>query len=380
LVCWLFRFYDYFGDIYLLLTNKILSLIDTVLDPLLGLSAEAMGFKLQITEKGKEAGKAEETLVELHAGFPTDTLKSTLLPALDTALKQAFPSESCHLALNSFIEAHRTQMLGKALRSVKNTIAIASGKGGVGKSTVTVNLAAALAKAGARVGILDADIYGPSVPMMLGEHKPVVMEGERYAPVQAHQLSAMSIGYLTAEGQDALIWRGPMLAKALLQMLDITAWDNLDYLFIDLPPGTGDIPLSLVQKIPLTAAIVVTTPQQISTLDAEKAIKMFQRTGIDVLGVVENMSYHHCSHCGHEDLLFGQGGGKALTERYDLPFLGQLPLNSQIQRLCDEGKPAVLYGEKALADAFMKVALQAAQLLAKKPLNYAGKFPPVVIE
>lgn len=356
-----------------MLTNAILSCIDTTLDPLLDLNAEAMGLKVQVTEKNNDV------FLDLLAGFPTNTLSLQFLPELETALTEAFPSIRFHLALDFFIGAHRTQMVGKALRSVKNTIAIASGKGGVGKSTVTVNLAAALAKAGARVGILDADIYGPSIPMMLGTHEPVAMEEDRYIPVRAHELVAMSIGYLT-DGNDALIWRGPMLAKALLQMLDITAWDNLDYLFIDLPPGTGDIPLSLVQKIPLTTAIVVTTPQQIATLDAGKAIKMFQRTGIDVLGVVENMSYHHCSHCGHEDLLFGQGGGKSLAEEYQVPLLGQLPLNRRIQSLCDEGKPTALYGEKPLADAFMKVALQAAMLLAKKPLNYAGKFPPIVVE
>ncbi len=369
----LFRLFNYFRNVYLI-TSKILNAIATTLDPLLGLNAEDLGLKVQLTEKNNDV------FLDLLAGFPTKTLDCNFLPKLENTLRELFPSVHFHIAIDSFIQAHRTQMMGKALRSIKNTIAIASGKGGVGKSTVTVNLAAALAKAGARVGILDADIYGPSIPMMLGTHQPVTMDDDqRYVPVSAHGLSAMSIGYLT-DTDDALIWRGPMLAKALLQMLDITAWDNLDYLFIDLPPGTGDIPLSLVQKIPLTAAIVVTTPQQIATLDADKAIKMFQRTNIDILGVVENMSYHHCSNCGHEYLLFGQGGGTSLAEKFKVPLLGQLPLNGRIQSLCDEGTPIALYGDKPLADAFMKVALEAAVRLAKKPLNYAGKFPPVVVE
>src|SRR3989338_6783439 len=211
------------------------------------------------------------------------------------------------------IKAHQTQLAGMALKNVKNTIAIASGKGGVGKSTVAVNLAAALAQAGARVGLLDADIYGPSIPLMLGATEPVQVVDERYQPAFVHNIQAMSIGYLTQQSDQALIWRGPMLAKALIQMLDLTAWDDLDYLFIDLPPGTGDIQLSLVQKIPLTGAIVVTTPQQVATLDAGKAIQMFKTTHIHLLGLIENMASHQCSNCGHEEALFGHGGAAALS-------------------------------------------------------------------
>lgn len=265
------------------------------------------------------------------------------------------------------IEARSTQMPGKRLRHVKNTIAIASGKGGVGKSTVTVNLAAALAKTGARVGILDADIYGPSIPLMLGKTNEVGINNDRYIPVKAHGIQAMSIGYLT-QGGEALIWRGPMLAKALIQMLDITDWDDLDYLFIDLPPGTGDIQLSLVQKIPLTGAVVVTTPQELAVIDAEKALKMFTRTQIDVLGIVENMSLHTCSTCHHQDALFGQGGAAALCHQYNIPLLGQLPLDSAIRASGDQGLPAALSTHEALSQPWQQIALQFTSALNKKPL------------
>nr|WP_232220682.1 Mrp/NBP35 family ATP-binding protein [Legionella tunisiensis] len=241
---------------------------------------------------------------------------------------------------------------------------MASGKGGVGKSTVTVNLAVALARAGARVGILDADIYGPSIPLMLGKTKPVEISGNHYLPVSAHGIQAMSIGYLT-DNEQALIWRGPMLAKSLLQMLDITLWDELDYLLIDLPPGTGDIQLSLVQKIPITGAVVVTTPQNVATLDAQKAMKMFAKTGIDVLGLVENMSLHICSQCGHQEAIFGTGGGQKLSESFQTTLLGQLPLNSRIRSQCDEGCPIAAQGNDELAKTFIKTAMQTAITLAK---------------
>lgn len=355
------------------MSRNIIELVNSVTDQLLGLNAEAMGIRIDLDEDNKQLS------LNLHAGFPTLSLATSYLPALEAAIQQARPSLKINTNLDFFVKAHRTQLIGKGLKGVKNTIAIASGKGGVGKSTVTINLATALARAGAKVGILDADIYGPSIPMMLGKHKPVELSGDHYLPVEAHGIYAMSIGYLM-DGNQALIWRGPMLAKSLIQMLDITLWDDLDYLFIDLPPGTGDIQLSLVQKIPLTAAIVVTTPQNIATLDAEKAIKMFEKTGIDVLGLIENMSLHVCSNCGHEDAIFGHGGGEHLGNNYHIPLLGQLPLDTRIRNQCDEGTPTAMHGETVLADAFMKTALTTAITLAKKPINYASKFPPIVVE
>lgn len=347
-------------------------LLNNIQDDILNLTAKQLGLKPVIHTQDKQLE------LILKAGFPTEFLKQSLLPSLLAALQAKLPEYSLKIAFDDFIKSHRTQLAGKGLRGVKNTIAIGSGKGGVGKSTVTVNLAIALAKAGAKVGILDADIYGPSIPLMLGETKPVEIKDERYLPVQAHGVEAMSIGYLT-DSQEALIWRGPMLAKSLIQMLDLTQWDELDYLFIDLPPGTGDIQLSLVQKIPLTAAIVVTTPQNVATLDAQKALKMFSRTNIDVLGIVENMSLHVCSHCGHQEAIFGDGGGETLSESFHVPLLGQLPLDKRIQMQCDEGKPTAT-GTDPLANEYLKTALRAAIALSQKPLNYADKFPDIVVE
>lgn len=341
--------------------------------PLLNKTLDELGFKVTIIPENNKL------TIRLLAGFPTQALETTLLPFIETRLAQSFPDLNMAIEINHFIPAYRTQLPGRGLRGVKNTIAIASGKGGVGKSTVAVNLAAALSKAGARVGILDADIYGPSIPMMLGATAPVAVQGDHYLPVQAQGLQAMSIGYLT-DSEQALIWRGPMLAKSLLQMLDLTLWDDLDYLFIDLPPGTGDIQLSLVQKIPLTAAIVVTTPQNIATLDAQKAIKMFEKTGIDVLGLIENMAIHHCSACGHEESIFGEGGAQALSEKFNTPLLGQLPLDTRIRSQGDEGCPTAMLENNALSDLLMKIALQTAVALSRKPLNYADKFPPIVVE
>lgn len=279
------------------------------------------------------------------------------------------------------LQAHQTQLPGKSLRGVKNVIAIASGKGGVGKSTVTVNLAVALAKTGARVGILDADIYGPSIPQMLGQKTPVEINTDsRYIPVQAHGIHAMSMGYLTADREAPLMWRGPMLAKSLIQMLDITAWDNLDYLLIDLPPGTGDIQLSLVQKIPLTAGIIVTTPQTVATADAEKALLMFEQTNIHVLGLVENMAEHICSNCGHHSTLFGTGGADALSKKHNATLLGQLPLHADIRKNSDSGQPSALQDNTELANAFKALAFNVDTAIRKRPLNYANKFPPIVTE
>lgn len=352
--------------------NTLISILASIIDPFTGLTAVDMGLEAATETDGKT------TRLRLKAGFPVKILKETYIPLLRESIKAALPENHVEIDLVSFIKAHKTQLPGQALRGVKNTLAIASGKGGVGKSTVTVNLAIALANLGARVGILDADIYGPSIPLMLGKTDAVKVQEDKYLPVLAHGVLAMSIGYLT-QSEQALIWRGPMLAKSLLQMMNITFWDDLDYLFIDLPPGTGDIQLSLVQKIPLTAAIVVTTPQQVATLDAEKALTLFDKTGIDVLGIVENMALHVCSQCQHEESIFGTGGAEALCDKHQCALLGQLPLNGQVREDCDAGQPTAATG-KPLAGIFIKTALTAAMVLAKKPINYAGKFPEIRVE
>jgi ATP-binding protein involved in chromosome partitioning len=351
--------------------NTITHILNNTRDPVLGLSAQEMGIKTLITIE-----QLNITL-NLSAGFPCDFLQDTLLPRLSASLTNKLPNYTFTITLDPFIKAHQTQLVGKSIRGVRNTIAIASGKGGVGKSTVTVNMAVALARAGARVGILDADIYGPSIPLMLGATEPVELSGERYLPIRAHGVQAMSIGYLT-DRNEPLIWRGPMLAKSFIQMLDITQWDDLDYLLIDLPPGTGDIQLSLVQKIPLTAAIIVTTPQNVATLDAQKALNMFEKTGIHVLGIIENMALHTCSQCGHADPIFGHGGAQQLSSIHHCKLLGQLPLDARIATHCDEGKPSAASGTNDIAIAFMSTALQAAIALSHRPLNYADKFPPIV--
>lgn len=355
-------------------TETIVShVLDQTEDTLLKKTLAQLGIKASVSIEGAKLS------VNLQTGFPHQFLQSTLLPVLKKNLETALPAFDISVNIESFIKAHRTQLTGKGLRGVKNTIAVASGKGGVGKSTVTVNLATALAQAGARVGILDADIYGPSIPLMLGHAQPPEISGEKYLPARAHGIQAMSIGYLT-EGEPALIWRGPMLAKSLLQMIDITEWEELDYLFIDLPPGTGDIQLSLVQKIPLTAAIIVTTPQTVATLDAEKALKMFMKTNIHVLGIIENMCSHVCSQCGHIDAIFSHGGAETLCKTYETNLLGQLPLDSRIVVHADNGTPTALQDENDITPSFIKTAMNVAIALSNMPLNYSDRFPKIVVE
>lgn len=349
------------------------SLVDSLVDPFLDLSGKEMGLKYTV-----EIDNSQIQLT-LTAGFPILLLEQSYKELVQKALSKQFPTHHCVVAIKQFIRAHKTQFVGKGLRGVKNTIAVASGKGGVGKSTVTVNIAAALAKLGARVGILDADIYGPSIPLMLGTKGPVEIGDDCYLPIEAYGIQTMSIAYLT-NMEHALIWRGPMLAKSLIQMLDGTHWNELDYLFIDLPPGTGDIQLTLVQKIPLTAAIVVTTPQNVATLDAQKALAMFEKTNIDVLGVIENMSTHLCSNCGHEEAIFGEGGAQNLCQNHHAVLLGQLPLNGTIRQECDRGMPIASQIDQEIAMPFVKTAMRSAIELAQKPINYADKIPRVVVE
>lgn len=269
----------------------------------------------------------------------------------------------------SGLNPHAVQPSLKPDPRIRNIIAVGSGKGGVGKSTTAVNLAVALARSGLRIGVLDADVYGPSIPMMLGTtDRPESPDNKSIEPLRAHGLQLMSIGALVDQEDTAMIWRGPMATSALTQLFNDTRWDDLDILVIDLPPGTGDIQLTLAQKIPVAGAVVVTTPQDIATLDARKAVKMFEKVNVPVLGIVENMAVHVCSHCGHAEHIFGEGGGEKMAERYGVPLLGSLPLDIRIREQGDAGTPvAATAPESAVGQAYRQVAERLLEALDQRP-------------
>lgn len=305
----------------------------------------------------------------IQADYPCDFLEKHLA----NALKTKFPSYKFHWKMQ--IIPHLTQLPGLGIKNIKNAIAIVSGKGGVGKSTVATNLACSIAKMGAKTGLLDADIYGPSLPTMMNIDKDVqINESNRYIPIENYGVECMSMGFLQKDGP--LIWRGPMLAKALMQMIDGTNFSELDYLFIDMPPGTGDIPLSLVQKIPLSGAIIVTTPQTIATLDAEKALQMFIRTNVPILGIIANMAWHECGHCHEKSYLFGEHGAKALASKYQVPLLSEIPLDDSIRFQGDNGKPVVLC-DAPVNHYWQTAATNMLLCLAKRPPNIDSKIPPI---
>jgi ATP-binding protein involved in chromosome partitioning len=280
------------------------------------------------------------------------------------------------------VVAHQVQSGLTPLPNIKNIIAIASGKGGVGKSTTAVNLALALVQQGARVGVLDADMYGPSIPLLLDlvGQEPQTPDGKTILPLEQYGLQVMSIGFLIAADRPA-IWRGPMVTKALQQMLFDTAWDKLDYLIVDLPPGTGDIQLTMAQKIPVAGAVIVTTPQELSLIDARKALTMFKKVNVKILGVIENMSTHQCSHCGHNEAIFGTDGGLHMAQEFEAPLLAQLPLEQRIREQSDLGKPIVIAEpDSAMAKAYLAAAKSLAEQLALQPKDYSAKFGKIAVE
>jgi ATP-binding protein involved in chromosome partitioning len=318
--------------------------------------------------------------VTLELGFPLGAYREELAARVRTLLSSAGLGEA-KVEVHSAILSHAVQRNLTPLPGIKNVIAVASGKGGVGKSTVAVNLALALAGDGAKVGMLDADIYGPSQPRMLGlSGRPSSKDGKHIEPMQAFGVKCMSIGFLI-DAEQPMVWRGPMVTQALVQLIRDTLWGELDYLIVDMPPGTGDIALTLSQQVPVSGAVIVTTPQEIALLDARKGLKMFQKVEVNILGVVENMSTHVCSNCGHEEHIFGQGGGERMAAEYQVPFLGSLPLDLSIREQTDAGRSSVVAEPQGtIAGHYREIARRATAQLALAGKEYAGAFPKIVIE
>ena len=319
-----------------------------------------------------DGGKVKISIV---LGYPAKSWEAELVAMVTAAV------EGAEVSVESNPQAHEVQEGVKPLPGVKNIIAVASGKGGVGKSTLSTNLALALSAEGARVGILDADIYGPSQPRMLGiSGKPESKDGKSLEPMNSYHLQAMSIGFLVDE-ESPMIWRGPMVTQALEQLLKDTRWDDLDYLVVDMPPGTGDTQLTLAQKVPVSGSIIVTTPQDIALLDARKAYKMFEKVEIPVLGVVENMSTYICPKCGNEEHIFGAGGGASMAAQYGADFLGEVPLDRTIRENADNGRPSVVADpDGEIARAYKAIARRAAAMLALRKKDFSAKFPSIVIQ
>jgi ATP-binding protein involved in chromosome partitioning len=319
--------------------------------------------------------------VKIVLGYPADGLKAAMTETLKTKITALAEVDTAFIDIDFKVISHTVQKNLKPMAGVKNIIAVASGKGGVGKSTTSANLALALSREGARVGLLDADIYGPSIPKMLGlSGKADSHDGKSIEPKIAYDVQCMSVGFMVDE-ETPLILRGPMVVGALQQLLNETNWDDLDYLIIDLPPGTGDIQLTLSQQVPVSGSVIVTTPQDIALLDAQKALKMFERVEIPVLGVIENMSIHICSNCGHEESIFGKGGGALMAEKYDVELLGALPLDISIREDADGGKPSVAADpDGQVAAIYREIARKITAKLALKSKDFSGLFPNIVIE
>jgi ATP-binding protein involved in chromosome partitioning len=317
---------------------------------------------------------------DVELGYPAKSQLPALRKALVTAARSVAGVDNVSANLGWKIVAHSVQRGVQLLPKVKNIIAVASGKGGVGKSTTTVNLALALAAEGANVGILDADIYGPSQPMMMGiQGRPESEDGKTMDPMRNHGVQVMSIGFLIDDDQ-AMIWRGPMATQALDQLLRQTNWSDLDYLLVDMPPGTGDIALTLSQKVPLTGAIIVTTPQDIALLDAKKGLTMFEKVGVPILGIVENMAVYCCPNCGHSEHIFGADGGKRMAAERGVDYLGALPLTTKIREQADSGIPSVVADpDGEIARLYKAVARTVAIKIAQKAKDFSSKFPTISV-
>ncbi len=319
--------------------------------------------------------------LDVELGYPAKTQIDEMRRRVIDCVKALPGAGNVSANVYQKIVTHAVQRGVKLIPGVKNIVAVASGKGGVGKSTTAVNLALALAAEGASVGILDADIYGPSLPQMLGiTGRPESADGKSLEPLEAHGIQSMSIGFLI-DPETPMVWRGPMVTQALTQLLGDTRWRELDYLIVDMPPGTGDIQLTLAQQVPVTGAVIVTTPQDIALLDARKGLKMFEKVGIPILGIVENMSIHICSKCGHEEHIFGSGGGQSMATDYDVELLGALPLDIRIREQVDGGEPTVVADPTGRpAEIYRAIARRIGVKIAEKARDHSAKFPSIVIQ
>jgi ATP-binding protein involved in chromosome partitioning len=355
--------------------NDIKTALASVIDPNTG--------KDFITTKSIKNIKIENGQVtfELELGYPAASQVEMLRQMAASAVLALPGVEGVAIRAYSKIVSHTVQRGVKIMPNVKNIIAVASGKGGVGKSTTAVNLALALHAEGASVGILDADIYGPSQPMMLGvSGRPVTNDGKSMEPLENHGIQVSSVGFMI-DPDEPMVWRGPMASGALQQLLEQTNWRDLDYLIVDMPPGTGDIQLTLSQKVPVTGAVIVTTPQDIALLDARKGLKMFEKVGIPILGVVENMSTHTCTNCGHTEAIFGHGGGEKMCADFGIDFLGALPLTMSIREQADAGRPTVVADpDGAVSAVYKQIARKVAIKIADKAKDMSSKFPSIVVK
>ena len=343
-------------------------------DPFLGTDLVSAGALTSVAFDG------DTSVVSFELGFPLARYRDELQERLEQLLG-AIEGFECQVEIQTKITSREVQKGVKPLAQVRNIIAVASGKGGVGKSTTATNLALALQQEGAKVGMLDADIYGPSQTRMLASHgRPESPDGKSMNPRVSYGLQSISIGNLIEE-DTPMIWRGPMVTGALEQLLNDTNWSDLDYLVVDLPPGTGDIQLTLCQKIPVSGALIVTTPQDIALMDARKALKMFEKVNVPVLGIVENMSLHECSQCGHVEHIFGRGGGQSMAEDYGVSLLGALPLDIRIREGVDNGRPTVaVEPESGIADAYRLIARKVAARLSLRARDFSARFPKIVVQ
>jgi ATP-binding protein involved in chromosome partitioning len=353
---------------------SITAAIQTVIDPNTGRDFVSGKQVRNLRIQGAEVS------FDVELGYPAKSQIPALRRALVEAVRSVEGVGNVSVNLSTRVIAHAVQRGVQLLPAVKNIIAVASGKGGVGKSTMAVNLALALAAEGASVGVLDADIYGPSQPMMLGvQGRPESADGKTMEPMENHGVQVMSIGFMI-EADNPMIWRGPMATQALEQLLRQTNWRELDYLIVDMPPGTGDIQLTLSQRVPLTGAVIVTTPQDIALLDARKGLKMFEKVGVPILGVVENMAVYHCPNCGHAEHIFGADGGKKMAAQYGVDYLGALPLSLSIREHADSGRPTVVADpDGEIAALYKTVARQVAVKIANQAKDYSARFPTINI-